>query len=253
MKSLSASLRKELFEQWRTYRFLVIASILVIFGILSPVLAKVMPEFISLFPGGEQIALVIPPPTVVDAVTQYIKNISQFGVLLALFISMGAVAQEKDKGTAALILVKPVSRRAFLLAKFIAISLNFLLSIFLAAIAAYFYILILFEPVSFLAWMALNALLWLSMVVIIALTLLFSTLMRSQAAAAGASIGIILFVTILSAIPGLGKYFPTELTNWGTSLLVGTPAPAWIALGISLVCILLCLVIAWAVFEKQEL
>ena len=34
-----------------------------------------------------------------DAVTQYIKNIGQFGVILALLLTMGAVAQEKDKGT----------------------------------------------------------------------------------------------------------------------------------------------------------
>ena len=33
-------LRKEILEQWRTYRFLIVAAVMVLFGLISPLLAK---------------------------------------------------------------------------------------------------------------------------------------------------------------------------------------------------------------------
>ena len=55
------------------------------------------PEVIRLaLPEGEEILKLIPSPTAADAVSQYLKNISQFGILLAVRMTMGAVALEKD-------------------------------------------------------------------------------------------------------------------------------------------------------------
>ena len=122
--SFIAELRKEILEQWRTYRLLICAVVLGFFGMTSPLLAKFTPEILKAVPGADAFSALVPTPTVIDAFTQYIKNMDQFGILLALLITMGAVAQEKDKGTAAMMLVKPLSRGAFLLAKFIAISLT---------------------------------------------------------------------------------------------------------------------------------
>ncbi|MBI5828976.1 MAG: ABC transporter permease subunit, partial [Chloroflexi bacterium] len=125
MKSFFVLLRKEWLEQWRTYRLLVVGVVLVVFGLLSPLIAKYTPELIKLVPEGEAIAALIPTPTALEAVAQYLKNMSQFGGILALLLTMGAVAQEKDKGTAAMMLVKTLSRLAFLAAKFAALALMF--------------------------------------------------------------------------------------------------------------------------------
>jgi ABC-2 type transport system permease protein len=102
-------LRKELLEQWRTYRFLIVAAVLVLFGLVSPLLAKVTPELLRSIPDVPAgLAESIPDPTVVDAVGQYVKNMSQFGILLALLLSMGMVVQEKERGTAAMMLTRQV-------------------------------------------------------------------------------------------------------------------------------------------------
>src|SRR5512139_2034489 len=108
--SLLIAFRKEWMELIRSYRLLIVAIVLVFFGLASPLLAKFTPEIITLLPGGEDLSKLIPPPTVWDAVAQYVKNMGQFGILLALLLTMGAVAQEKDKGTAAMMLVKPLPR-----------------------------------------------------------------------------------------------------------------------------------------------
>ena len=67
-------------------RLLIVVAVFLVFGLSSPLLAKLTPEMIKLVPGGKLLALIIPPPTIADAVAQYIKNLSQFGVLLALGI-----------------------------------------------------------------------------------------------------------------------------------------------------------------------
>lgn len=253
MNGFMTSLRKELLEQWRTYRFLAVAVVLILFGILSPVTAKFLPNILLSIPGAEDFASLIPQPTVADAIGQYVKNIQQFSILLAVLVTMSAVAGEKERGTAALMLVKPLSRGAFLFSKFCAISLTLLVNIVVAGALAYFYTLYLFEAIDVGGWLLLNLLMWISFSLIVALTLLFSTLLRSPAAAAGASVGVILFVTILSAIPRWGEVLPGELYNWGAKAALGAANPAWTSLLVTLTAIVLCLVVAWQIFERQEL
>lgn len=251
--SYLVALRKELIELWRTYRFLVAAFLLIFMGLTSPLFAKYTPELIKLVPSGENISLMFPPPTAMDAVTQFVKNISQFGILLALLIGMGSVAQEKDKGTAALMLVKPMPRGTFILAKFTALVLMFAVSILVAGLACYYYTFMLFEALNFPAWLALNALLLLQILVYTAITVFCSTLFRSQAAAGGLSFGILLVLALFSAIPGIAVYLPGELPNWGVRLLMGGTTPSWAAVIVSLVIIVASLLAAWGIFERQEL
>ena len=60
--SFFVALRKELFEQWRSYRLLIVLAVLLVFGLTSPLLAKLTPEIVRLMPEGEEISALIPPP-----------------------------------------------------------------------------------------------------------------------------------------------------------------------------------------------
>jgi ABC-2 type transport system permease protein len=247
------SLRKEVLQLARTYRLLALAIVLVFFGLLSPLLAKLAPELIRMVPGGEDLVSLIPDPTMADAVAQYVKNMTQFGLLLALLLTMGTVAQEKERGTAVLMLVKPLPRSIFLLAKFVALALAFLLCLAVAGLGGYYYTLLLFAPPDPWGWLGLNLLLWVYMLVYVALTLLASVLARSQAAAAGLGLGAFLVLGAVGAIPGLGRYLPGQLATWGTALLADPTVRSWPALWISLGLILASLLAAWAAFRRQEL
>ncbi len=70
--NLYTALRKELMEQWRTSRLIILAVVLLVFGLTSPLLAKYMPELLKLIPGADQFAALVPKPTIVDAVAQYV-------------------------------------------------------------------------------------------------------------------------------------------------------------------------------------
>lgn len=250
--NIAVAIRKEWLELVRTYRLLVVVIVLLFFGLTSPLLAKFTPEMMKLLPMNG-ISIQMPPPTVNDAIGQYIKNMAQFGILLAILLTMGTVAQEKDKGTAAMMLVKPLPRGTFITAKYLALAAMFALTLLLAGLASYYYTLLLFEAMDVLHWLVLNALLLLYVMVYVAITLLCSTLTKSQVAAGGSALGALILIGLISAIPGIGRYMPGELISWGTRLMQGDTTASWIALAVSLGLIVVPLVLAWLIFRNQEL
>jgi ABC-2 type transport system permease protein len=253
MKIFLIALRKELLEQWRSYRLLVVVLVLGLFGLLSPLGAKLMPDIFRLMPGGDEIAELIPEPTMIDAVLQYNKNHVQFGFILALLMTMGVVVQEKERKTAALVLTKPLSRRSFLTAKFVALGLTFLIGTLVAGVAAYYYTLLLFEAPSVSGWLVLNCLLWIFLLVHVAITLFFSTLSRSMVAAGGLAFAALIVISLLGTLPTVGEYFPSYLAAWGQQAALGGSETAWPALFVSLGLIIASLMASWLVFERQEI
>jgi ABC-2 type transport system permease protein len=253
MSAFLVSCRKEWLEQWRNYRVLVLTIVLVLFGVLSPVSAKYTPEIIKLLPNGAAIAKAIPPPVIADAVGQYLKNVSQFGVILALLLTMGSVAQEKDKGTAAMILVKPLSRRTFVLAKFTVLALLFAVTMALAGGAAFYYTWLLFGALDPLPWIALNGLMLAFVLVYVAITLFFSVLAKSQAGAGGLAFLVLASLGILGSVPLVGDYLPASLLSWAGGLMAGHPAARWPALGVTTLLVVLLVAGAGWILERQEL
>src|SRR5258708_1648330 len=149
MSGFRPLLRKEMLEQWRTIRLPITAIVFLLVGLSSPLLARFTPEILKAV-AGDQIPFVLPPPTAADAVDQLAKNLGQFGGLIAVLLAMGAVAAEKERGTAALLLSKPVGRGAFLVAKLVAIGLTLAAATAIAVAGAWFYTLVLFEPLPVL-------------------------------------------------------------------------------------------------------
>ncbi len=253
MRIMFVALRKELWEQYRSYRLLIVVVVFLAFGLISPLSAKFLPQMMRLLPNGEEIAGLIPAPTTADAVAQYLKNISQFGVILALLMGMGAVAREKERGTAALVLVKPMPRYAFLGAKFAALGVTFAVGVAVAGVASYYYTLILFEALDISRWLALNGLVLLFVLVYVALTLLCSTVSRSQVLAGGLAFLLLLLLLGVGTIPRVGDVLPGRLLTWGAALVAGDGEAAWPALGVSGGIIIAALAGAWAILSRQEL
>lgn len=247
-------LRKEWLEQRRTHKLLIVCVVFVLFGLTSPLLAKFTPEIIKMIPGGDQISLIIPAPTVADAVTQYLKNLTQFGLLLALLMGMGMVSQEKERGTAALMLAKPVSRKSFILAKAAAMGISFLAGILLAAAAGYYYTLLLFEALPLDGWLALNGLLLVYFGIYAALTLLASTISRSLPVSGAIAVGFFILLALIEIIPAAGNLLTGGLLAWAGRLALGAPGdPAWDALLVCLGLIAAAVTASVLIFRRQEI
>ena len=247
-------LAKEVRELWRTWKAIIFLAVFLITGLISPVLARYTPELLKAVPNMPAgLADFIPAPTVADAVTQYLKNIGQFGILLVLILTMGVVAQEKERGTAAMLLTKPVRRSALILSKWLAGMGLILTGLLAGGLGCFAYTAVLFKPLPFGAFWTLNLLLAVYLGVYLSLALLASTLARTQAMAAAGAFGGLVVLLILGSIPRLNDYTPGMLSNWGGSLVLGGTVSAWPALGVALGLIILTLGIACLRFEQQEI
>jgi ABC-2 type transport system permease protein len=166
---------------------------------------------------------------------------------------MGAVARERSRGTAAMVLSKPVSMGAFLIAKLTAMSVTFIGALILGSVACYTYTVILIEPADISAFLALNLLVALFLVVCLAITLFFSSLFRNQLAAGGIALTIIIMQALLTQIPRFGDYLPARMIIWGTDLLGGQVSSAWGAVGVSLAVIIACIYFSRLILQHREL
>ncbi len=260
---MSTLISKELREQRRTHRLLITLAVLLISGLLSPLLARYTPMLLGMVPGlPTEMAALIPEPSLVDSFTQFIKNTSQFGLLVAIVVSMGLIAQEVERGTAAMLLTRPVSRVGVVLAKWAAGLLVLLAGMLLASLGFAFYTYVLFGSFSLSSLLAVSALLLVFLLFYFSLGLLASALASSQALAAAVAFGGLLLVLVIDALPLVGDYLPGELLTWagqiavsaaGASSAIAASEPAWAALAVTLALTLLFVLAAALKFRRLEL
>jgi ABC-2 type transport system permease protein len=121
MKTFNVLLRKEFTEITRTWRLPTVAGALLFFAVMSPLAALAAPALVkSLTASQPGVVIQIPDPTFLDSYVQWIKNLSQMGLLVVVFSAAGLFASERTSGTAALVASKPVSAQAFAWAKYVA-------------------------------------------------------------------------------------------------------------------------------------
>lgn len=119
MKDFRIFFIKELSESVKTYKALILGAVFVILGMMSPLLAKLMPEILSM--GLSELKLELPQPTALDAWTQFFKNTDQIGILAMVILFAGILSSEITKGTLINLLTKGLSRTAVILSKYSAI------------------------------------------------------------------------------------------------------------------------------------
>lgn len=244
--------RKDLKEQWRSRRVLVVTLVFLLFGFGSPLLAKYTPTLIERYGGtGVQITEV---PTARDAVDQLLKNLGQMGPFAAILLAMGTVARELERGTAAFILSKPVSRRAFLISRFLAVGLTLAVAVLAAGLAAYAYTGILFTRLPVGGFVASMLLVLLLILVYAGLTFLGSTVLGSALPAAGIGFALFIASAVLSALPHIDQFTPLGLMTPARALALGQPPDhLLISLATNVVVFGVSLLAAWLVFRKREI
>jgi ABC-2 type transport system permease protein len=257
MTGFTILLRKELAEAWRTRRLPVVVGLFVVIGMISPLTARYLREIMQAALG-DQLTVPIPTPTAMTAVEQLQKNIGQLGALAAIALAMGSVAGELDRGTAALVLAQPVTRGAFLAAKLTAIAVVLGIAMLLAAVAAYVYTAVLFEPQPIGGWLAMTVLSWLALTAWAALTFLASAATGSTTAAAGIGFVALIALSLASIVPAIDRLLPTGLTTPAIQLASGGGAPiegeALLTAMIGTVVIIAASQVgAWLTFRDREL
>ena len=250
--TLRILLRKELVEQWRTMRMPSFLAVFLFVGIASPASARYLPKLMEAI-GGASFAAAFPTPTILDAYSQLAKNIVQLGAFVVIIISMAAVSSERERGTLAFLLSKPVGRASFLAGKLAGLSATIALGMLVAAIAAYAYTALLFAPpgVGF-ALLCLASLL--SLLVFATITLAGSVITGSAVAAGGIGIGALVIFGLVSTLPNVGAYTPAGAVTRAVEVVGGARADLLITpLLAQVVVAAMAFAAAVATFRHQEI
>ena len=256
MTGFGVLLRKELAEAWQTRRLPVVAALFIVVGMISPLTARYLREIMQAALG-DQMTIPIPAPTAVMAVEQLQKNLAQLGALAAIALAMGSVAGELDRGTAALVLAQPVTRAAFISAKLVALAIVLGISVALAAVSAWIYTGVLFEPPPIGGWLAMTALSWLALCAWTAITFLASAATGSTTLAAGLGFVALVAISLGGIVPALDRLLPTGLTRPAIVLASGSTGvdagALFTAVAGTVLLVALCLGGAILAFRRREL
>ncbi|MBS4174838.1 ABC transporter permease subunit [Bacillus sp. FJAT-49736] len=214
MKQFSIFLKKECVESWRNYKWIWMPLVFLLLGLTQPITTYYLPEIIQ--SGGnlpEGAVIKLPTPSASEVLFGTID--SQFnviGILVVVLAFMASIPGEKKSGSASLILVKPVSFIAYILAKWTSAMLVVWVSYFLGMLANWYYTYQLFEKVD--VSLAVKAFffygIWLTFVV--TLVFFFGSIVKSS--------GLNAFLTLASTIIlSTGASFFANKLLWLPSLL----------------------------------
>lgn len=254
-------LGKELRELARSYKLLFVPLVFIILALGQPVAMKLLPQLLEgagNLPPGAIIEIPQPPPPQVAA--GIIGQLNQMGILVLVLAGMGAVAAERASGVAATVLSKPVRRGAYLGAKATAFAALATLSLALALLAGGYYTVVLLGPVDWggIAW---GTLLYLpNLLLAVAVTMSFSSLLKSPLAAGGAALAALVALNLAPRLLGGAwpQAFPGALTGRSALVIAGAPLPAGalphavpavVTLGLAA----LFLLAGWAALRRQEI
>lgn len=255
MRGFAAFVRKETVEIVRTWRIWVLPGMLLFFALTGPLTAKFTPQILAAV-GGDQLKVLVesmPAPTYLDSYAQWAKNLTQIALFAVIIIYGGLVSAERKSGTAILVLTKPVSRSAFVVAKasvhaaFLALTVAAGTALTWGITAAVFGK----APGSAL-WS--SALAWLSLgVLFVAIMTLLSTMLDSQAGAAGAGLGVFALMSLAGLWEPLAKYSPAALSGTSAMLAAGKESAILWPVATSLALAVAIVTVAAMLFRTKEL
>ena len=226
MRDFVAFLKKEMLECLRSGKLLILGALFLGFGIMNPAVAKMTPWLLELMAEEMAESGMTVTAVTVDALTswtQFYKNIPM--ALIAFVLLTGSsFTKEYESDTLILLLTKGLSRTKVLAAKAAVLTALWSAGYWLCFAVTYGYNAYFWDNgiAKSLAFAALCY--WLFGVLVVALTVFFSTLLRGYGTVLLAVGSSTLALYLLGLLPSLKHLLPLALTD-GMSLLAGAKAP----------------------------
>jgi ABC-2 type transport system permease protein len=220
MRGFIAFTKKEFMEQIRTYKVLIMVSLLFVIGMMSPLLAKLMPEIMAGIKM-EGVSFHMPDAVVSDAYAQFFKYITQMGIIAVLLVFGGTLSNELTKGTLVNMLAKGLPRHTVILSKYFAAVILWTICYLISVVTNYGYSVFLFEdttvPNLFLSLLCM----WLFVCFVIALILLSSAVTEGGFGGLILTVIIIFLMMLLNMVPSVKEYNPIRLASVNSNLIIG--------------------------------
>lgn len=252
MNSYVAFLKKELTENMKNYRFLILFAVFLIFGLTSPFLAKFMPEVLSAVAANMQMGST---PVALDAWKQFYKNISGVGFSAFIILFGSCMSGEYSKGTLVLLVTKGLPRSAVIFAKYTVAAILMTICYWAGFLATYCYVDYLW-PGTMLSHVFTAAFyLWLIGFLYLSILLLSCVIFKQTFTSILFTGGIVAMISLLGIVEPLAKFNPFLLTSKNMELISGAASVSelFIPAIISIVITILGLWSAIILFNRKHL
>ncbi|GEL78150.1 ABC transporter permease [Tenuibacillus multivorans] len=205
--------KKEILENWRNMKWIWVPIVFILFAVMDPITTYYLPKIMDAVGGIPEGAVVdIPMPNANEAILMSFNELGLLGVLITVVIAMGVISGEMKSGVYELILSKPVKYTNYVSAKFMSLALIVFLSIFLAVVAGWYYVSLLFGSIDFTK--ILTSILFFSLyfALIIGIVIMVNTWVQSPGVVAFLSLIIIIALNVLTSIYG-------HIFTWSPALI----------------------------------
>lgn len=217
MKPLTAFIKKEWMELFRSGRFTILLILFILFGIMSPTLAKLTPVLYEMLAESMKEQGITVSQIEVTALTswmQYFKNAFMELIVLVCMFS-GIITNEYQKGTLIPMYTRGLSRGNVLFAKFFTTVMVWTLCYYLCFGITYAYNAFFWDN-SIVSHLALSVFcLYLLGIWLITVIFAASALLPSGATVMLAAGAVFAGLYFISLIPKISKYLPVRLLNAG--------------------------------------
>lgn len=254
MRTYLAFTKKEFVENLRTYKLMIMGAVFLIFGILSPLTAKFIPDILKMA-GIDPAAMGMSSPTVMDSWAQFFKNTSQMGLLVLVIVFCGSMANEFSKGTLVNILTKGMKRSTVILSKFTMASIIWTVSYLLCLAVCWCYTAFYFTTSGlnniFISFFSM----WMYGILLIALVIFGGVLFKNIFGSLLLTGGVTVVMTLLNIIPKFQEYNPITLSSDNMALLMAQKGVSDVFPAV-LICAILILAIIGAsilTFNKKQI
>ena len=256
MKSSLAFMKKEYLEAARTGKIMILILLFVLFGIMSPAIAKLTPWMMETLSDSMAESGLIITNVQVDALTswtQFFKNIP-IALIAFVLIFSDIFTKEYKSGTLLLVLTKGLSRYKVVLAKTV-----LLLSLWTVGYGICFSITYGYNAYFWDNSIANNlffsvTIWWLFNVWVICLIVLFSSLFQNNTGVTLCVGGTVLLAYLLSIIPRAKAYSPTVLMNTNSILMGVEEIDVYIkAIVITASLCIICIAVSIPIVNKRQL
>jgi ABC-2 type transport system permease protein len=223
--------RLELLRLWRTRRLVVLAATFLILGLGVPILTYYLPDLVK--NGSNGIKVIAPKQTPADAIRGFASNAAQLGSLVVAVVTASTVAVDAHPAIAAFYCSRIHKPTLLLLPRYLTITAAAVATFALGTLAAWYEteVLLGHVPATALAGgFALEAL-WFCFVT--SLVALLTTITRSVPAAVGASIAVLLALSLLGNLASLATWLPTRLSGSAADLVRHHTTVMWHAVLVS--------------------
>jgi ABC-2 type transport system permease protein len=213
-------------ETVRTWRVWVLPAVFVFFAATGPVITRFTKDILAAALGaGQAGAIPLPDPTASAAYAQWANDLTQIVALVVVVLAASAINGEVRSGVAALILVKPTTRAAYVLSHALVFTAFVALAAHLGALVSWLVTTAVFGPAPLGPVLGATAVWAVLAAVLISAALLASAAFDAFAGAAGAGIGAFFLLALLGAVPQLAEHTPAGLVPLVGAIAAGTQDP----------------------------